>query len=245
MLRNSGSSLEGLWMFTRLAWAWRHSARRCLLRMLPAILTASFLLASFSIAGGFSSQISSAVGNDVLLDGSDCGVLTTEGAAKTVQAASILYSDMAQKIGEAANYAQQCYSSSRSGMLDCTSFVVDHLSSAADTQAPCPFPEANMCREQTSNLRLDTGLLDSSEFFGLNAPKSQRIFFRNTLECAPLVTEPFSQGISTSVNNYTVYNYGPNFLGQDYTYQVETVTGQYDRQGDNSLRTNGANFILK
>ncbi|KAK7726503.1 hypothetical protein SLS63_007664 [Diaporthe eres] len=70
------------------------------------------------------------------------------------------------------------------------------------------------------------------------------MFFRNVLECAPLVTEPFAQDISTSVNNYTVYNYGPNFLGQNYTYQVETMAGQYDRQGDNSLRTNGANFIL-
>lgn len=71
------------------------------------------------------------------------------------------------------------------------------------------------------------------------------MFFRNVLECAPLVTEPFSQDISTSVNNYTVYNYGRNFLGQDYTYQVETLAGQYDRQGDNSLRANGANVILK
>lgn len=148
-------------MFTRLTWVWRSSARRCLLRMLPAILTASFLLASFSIAGGFSSQISSAVGSDVLLDGSNCGVLTTEGAARTVQAASILYSNMAQKTGEAANYAQQCYSSSRSGMLDCTSFIVDHLSSTVDTQAPCLFPGADMCRLQNSNLRLDSGLLDS------------------------------------------------------------------------------------
>lgn len=152
---------------------------------------------------------------------------------------------MAQKIGQAANYAQQCYSSSRSGMLDCTSFVVDHLSSTVDTQAPCPFPGADVCRLQSSNLHLDTGLLDSSEVFGLNAPKNQRIFFRNVLECAPLVTEPFAQDISTSVNNYTVYNYGPNFLGQNYTYQVETMAGQYDRQGDNSLRTNEANFILK
>lgn len=232
-------------MFTRLAWAWRYSARRCLLRMLPAILTALFLLASSSIAGGFSSQISSAVGSDVLLDGSNCGILAAQGAVKTVEAASILYSGMAQKIGEAANYAQQCYSSSRSGMLGCTSFVVDHLSSTADTQAPCPFPGADICRLQPSNLRLDTGLLDSSEFFGLNTPKSQRIFFRNVLECAPLVTEPFAQNLSTPVNNYTVYNYGPNFLGQNYTYQVETLAGQYKRQRDNVLRLNGANFILK
>lgn len=232
-------------MFTRLAWAWRSSARRCLLRMLPAILTASLLLASFSIAGGFSSQMSSSIGSDVLLDGSNCGVLTNIHDVDTVEGVSILYSDLAQKTGEAANYAQQCYSSIRSGMLDCTSFVVDHLSSTVDTQAPCPFTGADMCRLQTSNLRLDTGLLDSSEFFGLNSPKSQRIFFRNVLECAPLVTESFSQDIRTSVNNYTVYSYGPNFWGLNYTFQVETLAGQYARERDNGYRVEGANFVLK
>lgn len=229
-------------MFTRLAWAWRSSARRCLLRMLPAILTASLMLASFSIAGGFSSQISSAIGSDVLLDGSNCGVLNTHSQGK--DGAAALFSEMARSTGEAANYAQQCYNSNGSGILDCTSFIVDHISSNVDTQAPCPFPEIDMCRLQNSNLRLDTGLLDSSEYFGLNSPKAQRIFFRNVLECAPLVTESFTHDISTPVNNYTVYNYGQNWLGLNYTFQVETLASQYARQRDNTFRVNGANVVL-
>lgn len=212
--------------------------------MLPAILTAFLLLISFSIAGGFSSQISSAIGRDVLLDGSNCGFYPSAGAAHNVEAMSILDSNTAQKIEQAANYAQQCYSSNHSGMLDCTSFIIDHLPSTVDTQAPCPFAGADICRLQSSNLRLDTGLLDSSEFFGLNSPESQRIFFRNVLECAPLVTEPYSRNISTSVNNYTVYNYGPSWTGLNYTYQVETLDGQYKRQGDNLFRIHGANIIL-
>lgn len=179
VLRNSASSLEGLLMFTRLAWTWRSSAGRCLVRMLPAILTALLLLISFSIAGGFSSQISSAIGRDVLLDGSNCGVIHSTSVAQNVEAVSILDSNLAQKIEQAANYAQQCYSSNHSGMLDCTSFIIDHLPSTVDTQAPCPFAGADTCRLQSSNLRLDTGLLDSSEFFGLNSPEGQRIFFRN------------------------------------------------------------------
>lgn len=216
--------------------------------MLPAILTASLLLASFSIAGGFSSQISSAIGNDVLLDGSNCGVLTTVNVVETMEGMSILYSEIARKIGEAANYAQQCYSSSRSGMVGCNTFIVDHLSSTMDTQAPCPFPGVDMCRLQTSNLRLDTGLLDSRDFFGLNSPESQRIFFRNVLECVPLVTKSFAQDISTSVNNYTVYSYGPKpsrIWGLNYTFQVETLAGQYAREGDNAFRADGANFELQ
>lgn len=232
-------------MFTRLAWTWRSSAGRCLIRMLPAILTALLLLISFSIAGGFSSQISSAIGRDVLLDEFNCGFFITPGAAQDVEARSILDSKLAQTVEQAANYAQQCYSSNHSGMLDCTSFIIDHLPSTVDTQAPCPFAGADTCRLQSSNLRLDTGLLDSSEFFGLNSPDSQRIFFRNVLECAPLVTEPYTRYINTSVNNYTMYSYGPSLLGLDYTYQVETLHGQYTRQGDNPFRAHGANIILK
>lgn len=230
-------------MFTRLAWAWRSSARRCLLRMLPSILTASLILASFSIAGGLSSQISSAVGSDVLLDGSNCGIFYSR-VTDTVEGVRIYYSYVSRKIGEAANYAQRCYSSNRSGILDCTSFVVDHIPSTVDTQAPCPFPGVDICRLQTSNLRLDTGLLDSSEVFGLNSPKSQRIFFRNVLECAPLVTESFAWNNSTSVNNYTVYNYGPSWTGLNYTFQVETLDGQYTRVGDGDFGPHGENFKL-
>lgn len=232
-------------MFTRLAWTWRSSAKRCLIRMLPAILTASLLLISFSIAGGFSSQISSAVGRDVLLDGSNCGFFLSVGLAQNVEARSILYSNMAQKTEQAANYAQQCYSSNHSGMLDCTSFIIDHLPSTVDTHASCPFSGADTCRLQSSNLRLDTGLLDSSDIFGLNFPESQRIFFRNVLECAPLVTEPYRRYISTSVNNYTVYNYGSHWSGENYTYQVETLDGQYTRQRDNHFRAHGANLVLR
>lgn len=162
----------------------------------------------------------------------------------TVERRHIFNSEVARKVEEAANYAQQCYSSSRSGMLDCTAFIVDHLSSTVDTEAPCPFSGGDMCRLQTSNIRLDTGLLDSSEFLGLNAPKSQRIFFRNVLECAPLVTESFSQDIRTSVNNYTVYSYqyGINRSGRNYTIQVEALAGQYPEERDT---IEGANFVLK
>lgn len=213
--------------------------------MLPAILTALLLLTSFSIAGGFSSQISSAIGKDILLDGSDCSFILSGGQAQNTEAVKILYSNQAQKIEQAANYAQQCYSSNHSGMLDCTSFIIDHLPSTVDTQAPCPFAGVDICRLQSSNLRLDTGLLDSSEFFGLNSPESQRILFRNVLECAPLVTEPYSRYISTSVNNYTVYSYGSTWYGVNYTYQVETLDGQYNRQGDNPFRADGANIILR
>lgn len=213
--------------------------------MLPAILTALLLLISFSIAGGFSSQISSAIGRDVLLDGSNCGFFLSEGGSQNLEEESILASNLAHKIEQAANYAQQCYSRNHSGMLDCTSFIVDRLPSTVDTQAPCPFAGADICRLQSFNLRLDTGLLDSSEFFGLNSPESQRIFFRNILECAPLVTEPYSRYISTSINNYTVYSYGSTWWGPNYTYQVETLHGQYARQGDNSFRGQGSNIMLR
>lgn len=211
--------------------------------MLPAILTAALFISAFTAAGGFSSQISSGVGNDVLLSGSNCGVLATEAQVATIEAASVLYSNMAQKIEDAANYAQQCYSNDRSGMLDCTSFVKDHLPSTGEIQAPCPFT-GDICRNPSSNLRLDTGLLDSDDFFGLNAPDDQHIWFRNVLQCAPLVTEPFVRNISTPSDNYTTYNYGYDWLGKDFTYLAETLEEQYSREADNPLRADGANFVL-
>ena len=211
--------------------------------MLPAISTAALFISAFTAAGGFSSRISSGVGNAVLLDGSGCGLIDLDANALTIEEVDVLYPELAQSTEDAANYAQQCYSKDRSGMLDCTSFVKDHLPSTSEAQAPCPFT-GDICRSSSSNLRLDTGLLDSNDFFGINAPDGQHILYRNVLHCAPLITEPFAENMSTSFDNYTTYSYGHDAFGKNYTYQAETLEGQYSREADNPSRAAGANFIL-
>lgn len=144
-------------------------------------------------------------------------------------------------MNNAANYAQQCYSSNATGTLDCTTFVKSRLQFSSILNASCPFSD-NICRSNNSNLLLDSGLI-SSDDFGLNMPSSQRMFRREVLHCAPLRTDGFSSNVSTEYHNYTRYLYGGT-SGFNYTYQVENLDATYGIQADNPLRRNTKGFSL-
>ncbi|KAG6366976.1 hypothetical protein INS49_001157 [Diaporthe citri] len=66
----------------------------------------------------------------------------------------------------------------------------------------------------------------------------ERIIFRTVFQCAPLVTEGYTENISTSGENYTAYYYGPDTSGHNYTYKTSTLDAQYHQ-------TNGNEFILR
>jgi hypothetical protein len=161
-----------------------------------------------------------------------CGLV--HGANSTPETVSAVYGYSSQAINNAANYAQECYSSDATGNFDCTNFIKNHLPGTMDNQAGCPFQDG-MCRSNQSTLFLDSGYLDSREHFGLNTPDSDRIFFRTTMHCAPLNTEGFSKNVSTPVNNYTQYFYGPYVDYVNYTFQTEDMDAQYTRAKDNMM----------
>lgn len=227
---------------SKLAWTWRRDSPDSLARTLPALALSGLSLCLFTVAAGISSSISSRVGNEVLLHGNDCGVVNT--SAQTPETISVLNGYVSQTFNNAVSYAQECYSSNATGNLHCTNFIKAHLPGTMDDQASCPF-QGGMCRSDKSNLLLDSGYLDSREHFGLNTPDNQRIFFRTTLHCAPVITEGFSKNVSTPVNNYTQYFYGPSLKNSKFTWQTEDMNAQYLRTQDDKLSLLTANLGLK
>lgn len=241
ILRNSPNPESGLWAFGQLLWAWRRSAKHSLIRALPGLVCALVCLVGFTVAGGFSSRISTGISNEVLVKSDSCSqtpitALDPADFGPTIKVVS-------QTITGAANYAQQCYASSDLDILDCASghFVVSRMPTTIDVKAPCPFA-SGVCRDSNSNLRLDSGYLDSNDHFGINAPPNQRFLFRQSMECAPLNTDAFKS--ETTINddstglslNYTRYNYGPTFAAVEkdylnYTCQMKDVLLQYNDQG--------------
>lgn len=230
ILRNSESAGSGMWSVFGLYWAWRDStpAKKILVRTIPLMIFSLACVVSFTLAGGFSSRISTTVGNQVLIDGSNCGFLAGSGPTKGTWQTT--------KFTNAANYAQQCYSSSNgsvSGVLDCTLFVTKDLDITVDDLAPCPFKNG-ICRSDDTNLLLDTGYINSDNHLGINAHPNEVIRIRNTLHCAPLVTEGHTSTRTTSTLNYTRYHYGsraPTSSGNstkvDYTIEVKDLASQY------------------
>ncbi|KAJ2988175.1 hypothetical protein NUW58_g4116 [Xylaria curta] len=231
IFRNSASSGSGLWSLIQLLYAWRRLGQRRLIRTLPCIIFSAFCLVFFVFASGFSSSISTAVGDEVLVDATNCG---WPDAAQLSSDDLIAFIDpwVAGSINNAANYAQQVYSPAGTGIFDNTIFVKRRLDTTLNGEAPCPF-RSDLCRSSSSKLILDSGYKDARDDFGINIRKEQSFQIRQVLHCAPLVTESHKEQIQSSQRNYTQYNYGPLYGGNTslsrpgYTLIIKDVDTQY------------------
>lgn len=228
ILRNCSTAEESFILLSQVLWTNRLQRRlQRRFRLIFAAIIAIICFVAFTVGGIFSSFISTSVGNEVLIKSVNCGYVYFPSTPSSYYPFS---SYLAKQIDNAANYAQRCYSNDSSGYLNCGTFIRDKLAFNINTTADCPF-QNEICRKPSSNLRLDTGYIDSHSDFGLNTPPDQRFQWRNILHCAPLVTEGYTHSRNTtSLGNMTFYNYGQVNSGDgayNYTYAAQAVESQY------------------
>ncbi|KAK8005991.1 hypothetical protein PG991_012288 [Apiospora marii] len=243
ILRNSSSPDSGLFSLLFLMWAWRRLQSKASMQLFPLLIFAVLFLVGFTLAGGYSSQISSAVGDEVLLTGDNCGIAWASGTPTNFTILVNQNALVSTKFANAANYAQQCYSNQGSNIFGCNQFVVRSLPTETyESNYGCPFP-SDVCRDNTTNLYLDTGYLDSNTHLGLNAPRDQRFLWRKALSCAPLKTDGYTTSYTASNRTFIRYNYGGHFTGNstsvNYTYSVPDIQSQYNQTDD---ANDGMNF---
>lgn len=241
ILRNSSAPEAGLLSFLRLLWAWRRSLRTknfFIVALLAFVALCS--LAGFTVAGGFSSSISTAVGDEVLLNGDNCGIVAPLANldTATIQDAQANTRVTSEQVNDALSYATQCYgNSSQLGDMECNKFIVSQIETAVDDKAGCPFDDS-ICRSTGANIRLDTGYMDSNDHLGLNAPEDERFALRYVMECAPLKTEGYTSTTNFSNRTWVRYHYGDVASGSsdnvtylNYTHQVQDLRSQYIYEG--------------
>ncbi|KAI8623958.1 hypothetical protein F5Y19DRAFT_456340 [Xylariaceae sp. FL1651] len=241
IIRNTITPESSLFAALQLCWAWKRSVFRSrrLFALLPLILLSSSCLAFFTVAGGYSSTISTTVGDQVLLKGDKCGVVAALSTAG-INGSRLAFENAAIELNKAVDYAQQCYSSDTPGTVECNKFVTQALPIAvANFNASCPF-ENNLCRSPYSNVLLDTGPLDSNDYFGINAPSDHRFTYRYVVQCAPLETNGFTSLANVSGKLWTRYHYGTAVAGgtdnttkYDFSYEIENTEAQYTFAGVN------------
>lgn len=198
----------------QITWAWRHLAQNNLSRTLPPIVFATITLLAFSFASGFSYSISTSIGDEVLIDGSDCGCL--DPTSLTPEEYYLAGRPFTSRIiDNAANYAQQVYSPDNTGVFSRTIFVKQELNTTTNFEAPGPF-KGGLCRSNSSNLLLDSGYVSTDHELGVNLRQDQNLLYRQIVQCAPLVTEghkwqtqSFNIDDVVGITNYTAYSYGP------------------------------------
>ncbi|KAI1129747.1 hypothetical protein F5Y10DRAFT_276535 [Nemania abortiva] len=233
ILRNSPSPQSALWKLSQLEWVSRSSSIREVGRTIVPISLALLCLGGFAGVTYILPTLSASTGNEVLLLPRKCGSVNfTEIAYNVTEFYELLQPLLANQITNAANYAQQCYSNS-TGTLGCTGFTKDRIPSIVQFNAECPFHET-VCRSKTSNLFLDTGYINSHNFFGLNSPLENRVLYRKTLQCAPLVTKGYTSTWRSSTANYTRYHHGSFIIVEasnsslsNGLYMIEDVASQY------------------
>ncbi|KAJ2986767.1 hypothetical protein NUW58_g4872 [Xylaria curta] len=235
ILRNNGAPAGTAITLIRLAWAWRRSSG-VVGRVTPLLACTVLLAIGFAAAAGFSSRI--AQSTVVLLRPRNCS--TRAGTALTLQLATDVYFPwLAKQHTIALNYAQQCYSASET-VADCinTAFVRRELATSVDRNASCPF-DTTVCSSNSSNIRLDSGFIDSHFDLGVNAPPDQRFLFRTVLHCAPLTTTGYRSSHTRSDNQtLSRYHYGITAY-QNFTYQYPTP-GQAMAALDNDTLDEGS-----
>ena len=218
ILRNTSNAEDGLYTIVRLGWIWRRIARQTWRRILPLVVFTVLCIVGWTLAAGFSSKISTAVGNEVLITGSSCGVVDDDLDSLIEHKEKLLNPYKSRKLQSSGTYAQQCYSPDLADSQYCTTYVPKSINSTVVANASCPF-DKEMCRTQSSNFIVDSGYLDSHEHFGLNAPASQRFQYRRVVHCAPLTTENYTmQRNVSSDRSYTGYMFGP-MIGKNVTYE--------------------------
>jgi hypothetical protein len=182
------------------------------------LLHGALCSAAFAVAGIFSSRVAALSGDEVLVSSPRCGHRGPPDEETQALWFELFGKFTAQRMNAVVNYVQDCYTHDNSSVKKhCNQFVQPTLPYTADRNAPCPFAD-DICKSQTGNIRLDSGLVDSHWDLGLNAPADKRIQLRQIMECAPLKTEGYvetqvyqNKSLILSIP-YREYFYGPTVL---------------------------------
>ncbi|KAL9114249.1 MAG: hypothetical protein Q9227_001671 [Pyrenula ochraceoflavens] len=208
-LRNATDGTSGSVQLMFATWAWRSRAIHPFRRMLPVVAFSITITAALAVASLFSARISSAMGNEVLLAGQNCGLplFTSDTNPTPAQKNDILDPWVAERISSYANYVQRCYANS-SRTDTCLPFVKKRLPTNIDPNTTCPFSRS-ICRHETGNINIES-FVNSQADLGINGPVDFQFDMRIITHCAPLETKNYQKIVSSSQNtSYMQYFLGP------------------------------------
>ena len=175
-------------------------------------------------------------GDEVLISSPKCGMLNASLMTPEDRVSAVLGYSSQLKTASAA-YSQQCYCDVSE--QECSVFVQRQMPRQLLLNASCPFPgKDTICVRNATNLRMDTGLINSNEHFGMNAPPRDQFSYRNILECGQLRTDNYRREVTVSDsqgNHSSVqYLYGSPAQG---LHQNDSVTFSWPTTWPSELQT--------
>ncbi len=233
--RNQASTFDAFLDIVKIFWAWRRGravgnrvdglGRRSFIFSLPPLL----IFVAFTSAGIFISEVAGPTyrSNDVKIGSSRCGYFTFD--ITTADGARDWELKMVNDTMNGRQYAKNCYHSN-STFADCSLFPVQSLPYSSSLVS-CPFSndpsgETLCLPDQGNALQMDTGLLDTDRYLGINAAPSDRLLLRQTVTCSPIRIHDYIEIVSTDDPNFPFWeiNLGPVPGVSNYTYRYATHT---------------------
>jgi len=163
--------------------------------------------------------------NNVKIKPINCGVMIFNDTNPESELEASLLKYVSTTLASRA-YARSCYAGSTTTMAICSEYAQQTLP-FSQTNVTCPFGKdsngTSLCSVDFA-FNLDTGLLDTNAYLGMNAPKEDRLLFRRSTTCSPIQMLEYTQ-----LSNYpdslgfSVWEYelGP-VPGANYTYLYNT-----------------------
>lgn len=227
ILRNTSQPSSVVWAMLKLPWFWRGDAKKANTRALVFVFGSLTYIAAFSVAGIFSSRISSTDSEVLLIPAQPCGTWPYpwyseyDPAKETMQNFIIrrteYFSDFNQVVNNAHIYVKECYNSTLSDSNEfCFPSGRSRITWSTDLHAACPF-EGDICI--ADSIRVDTGFIDSRNHFGINTG-NDRVEYRRIATCAPITTEGYATGW-VNESGLNLWESGSGFIFfEDQTWQV-------------------------
>ncbi|KAF2030442.1 hypothetical protein EK21DRAFT_100489 [Setomelanomma holmii] len=195
ILRNYHAPGAAIWQLILSSWSWRRRRGNvALLSALPVVVLASISMLAFAAAGILSARVTSK-DSDVLVKSPSCGFWLKPGpiAVENNQElsrdkAAAYNSNTAEDYHLASTMAANCQKNS-SVASDCVSYAPKAMDWTTTTKSICAF-DPKVC-SQNITVRFDTGPVDSTVHFGINALKQDRLTYRSVVECSPLKREGY------------------------------------------------------
>lgn len=224
--RNTGTPAAAAWQFVQLIWYWRKLAARPLARTLPVLLLALLNIVFWALASIFSSEVTRAAGNEVLVHSPHCGLLTLANNSSLSQPNLTSFETLeVNDTLTATTYSQACYGKTHDS-LQCNQYARRSIPWKTNQNATCPFASDLCFYGRTAAYEMDTGRLDSHQALGIDARKRDRVQYRKVTTCSPIHTKNYV--VITNDTNPQHVAYGDvliNFMfggisgTTNYTYQ--------------------------
>lgn len=195
ILRNYHAPGAAIWQLLLSSWSWRRRrGSAALLFALPVVAMACISMIAFAAAGILSARVTSKDA-DVLVKSDKCGFWLKPGPVAVSnhqdldrEKASAFTAATTEDYHLASTMAASCQKNS-SVASDCISYAPKSIDWSTTTKSSCAF-DPKIC-SQNITVRFDTGPIDSTMHFGINAPKKNRLTYRSVVECSPLTREGY------------------------------------------------------